>query len=28
VLTTEQVAAIVSAHREQMERFGYVPDGM
>jgi hypothetical protein len=28
VLTKEQVAAIVSAHREQMERFGYVPDGM
>jgi hypothetical protein len=28
VLTTAQIAAIVSAHREQMERFGYVPDGM
>jgi Sulfotransferase domain len=27
-LSKEQVAAIVSAHREQMERFGYVPDGM
>lgn len=25
-LTTEQVQAIVSAHREQMERFGYVPE--
>jgi hypothetical protein len=28
VLSNEQIAAIVSAHREQMERFGYVPDGM
>jgi hypothetical protein len=28
VLTKEQVAAIVSAHREQMARFGYVPAGM
>jgi hypothetical protein len=28
VLTKEQVAAIVSAHREQMARFGYVPEGM
>jgi hypothetical protein len=28
VLTKEQIATIVSAHREQMERFGYVPDGM
>jgi sulfotransferase family protein len=27
-LTEEQVAAIVSAHREQMARFGYVPEGM
>ena len=27
VLTSEQVAAIVSAHREQMERFNYVPKG-
>ena len=28
VLTKEQVAAIVAAHREQMARFGYVPAGM
>ena len=28
VLTKEQVAAVVSAHREQMARFGYVPAGM
>jgi hypothetical protein len=28
VLSKEQIAAIVSAHREQMERFGYVPEGM
>ena len=28
VLTKEQVAAVVAAHREQMERFGYVPEGM
>jgi hypothetical protein len=28
VLSKEQVAAIVAAHREQMERFGYVPEGM
>jgi hypothetical protein len=27
-LTKEQIAAIVSAHREQMARFGYVPEGM
>lgn len=27
VLSREQVAAIVSAHREQMTRFGYVPEG-
>ena len=27
-LTKEQVAAIVSGHREQMARFGYVPKGM
>lgn len=27
VLTHEQVAAIVSSHREQMGRFGYVPRG-
>jgi len=27
VLTKEQVAAIVAVHREQMERFGYVPEG-
>jgi hypothetical protein len=27
-LTREQVAAIVAAHREQMARFGYVPEGM
>jgi hypothetical protein len=27
-LTKEQVAAIVAAHREQMARFGYVPEGM
>jgi hypothetical protein len=26
-LTTDQVARIVSDHREQMSRFGYVPDG-
>ncbi len=28
VLSKEQVAAIVAAHREQMVRFGYVPEGM
>jgi hypothetical protein len=28
VLSKEQVAAVVAAHREQMERFGYVPEGM
>jgi hypothetical protein len=28
VLTKEQVAAIVAVHREQMERFGYIPEGM
>ncbi len=28
VLSKDQVAAIVSAHREQMARFGYVPEGM
>lgn len=27
VLTPEQVARIVSAHRQQMARFGYVPEG-
>jgi hypothetical protein len=27
-LTKQQIAAIVSAHREQMARFGYVPEGM
>jgi hypothetical protein len=27
VLSDEQVAVIVAAHREQMARFGYVPDG-
>jgi hypothetical protein len=27
-LTKEQVARVVSAHREQMARFGYVPEGM
>ncbi len=26
-LTDDQIAAIVDTHREQMERFGYVPDG-
>jgi hypothetical protein len=26
-LSPDQVAAVVGAHREQMERFGYVPDG-
>ena len=26
-LSEQQVARIVSDHREQMERFGYVPDG-
>jgi hypothetical protein len=28
LLTKDQVAAIVAAHREQMARFGYVPAGM
>jgi hypothetical protein len=28
VLTAAQVAAVVEAHREQMERFGYLPEGM
>ncbi|MFL6727778.1 MAG: sulfotransferase domain-containing protein, partial [Sphingomicrobium sp.] len=28
ILTKEQIAAIVSAHREQMARFGYLPAGM
>jgi hypothetical protein len=28
VLSNEQIAAIVSAHREQMARFGYLPEGM
>jgi hypothetical protein len=28
ILTPEQVSAIVTAHREQMARFGYVPPGM
>jgi hypothetical protein len=28
VLTSEQVQAIVTAHREQMARFGYVPPGL
>ena len=28
VLTDEQVAAIVESHREQMARFGYVPEGI
>ncbi len=27
VLSDEQVKRIVSDHREQMERFGYVPEG-
>jgi hypothetical protein len=27
VLTAGQVAAVVGAHREQMERYGYVPEG-
>jgi hypothetical protein len=27
VLTPEQVAAVVAAHRQQMARFGYVPEG-
>lgn len=27
VLTPEQVSRIVSAHREQMVRFGYIPEG-
>jgi hypothetical protein len=28
ILTAEQIDAIVTTHREQMARFGYVPDGM
>jgi hypothetical protein len=28
VLTKEQIAAIVDTHREQMARFGYLPEGM
>jgi hypothetical protein len=28
ILTREQVAAVVSVHREQMARFGYLPAGM
>ena len=28
VLTPQQVAAILDAHREQMARFDYVPRGM
>jgi hypothetical protein len=27
VLTKEQIAAIVDTHREQMARFGYLPEG-
>jgi hypothetical protein len=27
-LTPDQIAAVVGAHREQMERFGYVPEGL
>jgi hypothetical protein len=28
ILTPAQVSAVVSVHREQMARFGYVPPGM